>query len=245
MKDNKRTIYFMGGTILVGLLLIVFMLFGNDVIKVISPSDGTTIPVDSTVIVQGDTISTNPPIQNSPHHKIQEKIDKLTVQNINPQVYVTITQEISSAEKAGVFPMSIATNLRESLNENYIRLSFNKADNIFAKDPINKTELNDILNHISSLGADRNRIQSYTTKIKQIEYYTQTLPAKVNRFTGRSFNNFNSNEYQSLKSELNNLPNLDPSLKTRASINSAKNLSLNKLSVYYSDYLDYIDALDF
>lgn len=245
MKDNKRTIYFMGGTILVGLLLIVFMLFGNDVIREISPSGGRTIPVDSTVIVPKDTINTNPTKQKSSHHKIQEKIDKLTVQNVNPQVYVTIMQEIASAEKANIFPNSIATNLRESLNENYIRLSFNKADNIFAIDPINKTELNNILNHISSLGADRNRIQSYTTKIKQIEYYTQTLPAKVNQFTNRSFENFNSNKYQTLKSELNNLPNLDASLKNRVSIKAAKNASLYKLNNYYNDYLNYIDALDF
>ena len=96
----------------------------------------------------------------------------------------------------------------------------------------------------ASIGANTNRINAYKTKIQQIKYYTVTLPAKVNQFTNMSFDDFNANSYNSLKSELENLPNLDKSLKNRNSIISARNNCLNRIKKYNSEYLDYLDAMN-
>ena len=225
MQDNKRTLYFMGGTVLAGLLLVGIMYIFNIMQKPKEIGTGETPP---------------PP---SNHKVLQSKIDNLTIDTVNPMVYNSLRAEITTSRDQKMFTPVIATNLLTSLQEKYEELSFIKADRIFGKDPINEAELNPILSHLVSIGANINRINAYKIKIQQIKYYTVTLPAKVNQFTSMSFDDFNANSYNSLKSELENLPNLDKSLKNRNSIISARNNCLNRIKIYNSEYLDYLDAM--
>ena len=226
MNDNKRTLYFMGGTVLAGLLLVGIMYIFNYIQKIEEPEPGKiTLPTSN-------------------HKVLQSKIDNLTIDTVNPMVYNSLRAEITTSRDQKMFPPVIATNLLTSLQEKYEELSFIKADRIIARDPINEDALNSILSHLSSIGANTNRINAYKTKIQQIKYYTVTLPAKVNQFTSMSFDDFNANNYNSLKSELENLPNLDNSLKNRTSIISARNNCLNRIKKYNSEYLDYLDAMN-
>lgn len=226
MQDNKRTLYFMGGTVLAGLLLVGIMYIFNYIQKPKEAEPGKiTLPTSN-------------------HKVLQSKIDNLTIDTVNPMVYNSLRAEITSSRDQKMFTPIIATNLLTSLQEKYEELSFIKADRIFGNDPINETELNLIFSHLVSIGANINRINAYKIKIQQIKYYNVTLPAKVNQFTSMSFDDFNANSYNSLKSELENLPNLDKSLKNRNSIISARNNCLNRIKIYYSEYLDYLDAMN-
>ena len=216
----------MGGTVLAGLLLVGIMYIFNYIQKIEEPEPGKiTLPTSN-------------------HKVLQSKIDNLTIDTVNPMVYNSLRAEITTSRDQKMFPPVIATNLLTSLQEKYEELSFIKADRIIARDPINEDALNSILSHLSSIGANTNRINAYKTKIQQIKYYTVTLPAKVNQFTSMSFDDFNANNYNSLKSELENLPNLDNSLKNRTSIISARNNCLNRIKNYNSEYLDYLDAMN-
>jgi hypothetical protein len=226
MQDNKRTLYFMGGTVLAGLLLVGIMYIFNYIQKPKEAEPGKiTLPTSN-------------------HKVLQSKIDNLTIDTVNPMVYNSLRAEITSSRDQKMFTPIIATNLLTSLQEKYEELSFIKADRIFGNDPINETELNLILSHLASIGANINRINAYKIKIQQIKYYTVTLPAKVNQFTSMSFDDFNANSYNLLKSDLENLPNLDKSLKNRNSIISARNNCLNRIKSYNSEYLDYLDAMN-
>ena len=226
MNDNKRTLYFMGGTVLAGLLLVGIMYIFNIIQK---PKEAERRVITPTT---------------SNHKVLQNKIDNLTIDIISPIVYNSLRAEITTSRDQKMFTPVIANNLLTSLQDKYEELSFIKADRIIARDPINEDALNSILSHLSSIGANSNRINLYKKKLKQIKYYTVILPNKVNQFTSLSFDDFNAYNYNSLKSELENLPNLDNSLKNRTSIISARNNCLNRIKNYNSEYLDYLDAMN-
>ena len=227
MQDNKRTLYFMGGTVLAGLLLVVGM-YIFDYIQKPKTEGGGGITLTGT----------------DNHKELQRKIDSLTIDEIEPKVYNSLYTEITTSFQNGNFKEINEKNLLTSLQEKYEELSFIKADRIIARDPITEDALNSILSHLSSIGANSNRINLYKKKLQQIKYYTVILPNKVNQFTSLSFDDFNANNYNSLKSELENLPNLDNSLKNRTSIISARNNCLNRIKNYNSEYLDYLDAMN-
>ena len=221
MQDNKRTLYFMGGTVLAGLLLVGIMYIFNIMQKPKEIGTGETPP---------------PP---SNHKVLQSKIDNLTIDTVNPMVYNSLHAEITSSRDQKIFTPIIATNLLTSLQEKYEELSFIKADRIIARDPINEDVLNPILSHLSSIGANSNTINLYKKKVQQIKYYTITLPARVNAFTTQSFTEYNSNIYKSLRDEFERLPNLDTSLKNRSSILSMRRICIGKLDAYSQAYVKY------
>ena len=189
MNDNKRTLYFMGGTVLAGLLLVGIMYIFNYLQK---PKEAEP---------EKTTITT------SNHKVLQSKIDNLTIDTVNPMVYNSLRAEITTSRDQKIFTPIIASNLLTSLQQKYEELSFIKADRIIARDPINEDVLNPILSHLSSIGANSNTINLYKKKVQQIKYYTITLPARVNAFTTQSFTEYNSNIYKSLRDEFERLPN--------------------------------------
>lgn len=221
MNDNKRTLYFMGGTVLAGLLLVGIMYIFNYLQK---PKEAES---------EKTTITT------SNHKVLQSKIDNLTIDTVNPMVYNSLRAEITTSRDQKIFTPIIASNLLTSLQQKYEELSFIKADRIIARDPINEDVLNPILSHLSSIGANSNTINLYKKKVQQIKYYTITLPARVNAFTTQSFTEYNSNIYKSLRDEFERLPNLDTSLKNRSSILSMRRICIGKLDAYYQAYVKY------
>lgn len=221
MNDNKRTLYFMGGTVFAGLLLVGIMYIVNFVQKPeTTETEKITVPTSN-------------------HKVLQSKIDNLTIDTVTPMVYNSLRAEITTSRDQKMFTPIIATNLLTSLQEKYEELSFIKADRIIGRDPINEDALNPILSHLSSIGANSNRINLYKKKVQQIKYYTITLPAKVNSFTAQSFTDYNSNTYKTLRDEFEKLPNLDASLKNRSSILGMRRICISKLDAYYQAYVKY------
>ena len=221
MNDNKRTLYFMGGTVLAGLLLVGVMYIVNFIQKPKIPeTEKITVPTSN-------------------HKVLQSKIDNLTIDTVTPVVYNSLRAEITTSRDQKMFTPIIATNLLTSLQEKYEELSFIKADRIIGRDPINEDALNPILSHLSSIGANSNRISLYKKKVQQIKYYTIILPARVNAFTAQSFTDYNSNTYKTLRDEFEKLPNLDASLKNRSSILSMRRICISKLDAYYQAYVKY------
>ena len=221
MNDNKRTLYFMGGTVLAGLLLVGIMYIVNFVQKPkTTETEKITVPTSN-------------------HKVLQSKIDNLTIDTVTPMVYNSLRAEITTSRDQKMFTPIIATNLLTSLQEKYEELSFIKADRIIGRDPINEDALNPILSHLSSIGANSNRINLYKKKVQQIKYYTITLPAKVNSFIAQSFTDYKSNTYKTLRDEFEKLPNLDASLKNRSSILGMRRICISKLDAYYQAYVKY------
>jgi len=211
----------MGGTVLAGLLLVGIMYIFNYLQK---PKEAEP---------EKTTITT------SNHKVLQSKIDNLTIDTVNPMVYNSLRAEITTSRDQKILTPIIASNLLTSLQQKYEELSFIKADRIIARDPINEDVLNPILSHLSSIGANSNRINLYKKKVQQIKYYTITLPARVNAFTTQSFTEYNSNIYKFLRDEFERLPNLDTSLKNRSSILGMRRICISKLDAYYQAYVKY------
>jgi hypothetical protein len=211
----------MGGTVLAGLLLVGIMYIFNYLQK---PKEAEP---------EKTTITT------SNHKVLQSKIDNLTIDTVNPMVYNSLRAEITTSRDQKIFTPIIASNLLTSLQQKYEELSFIKADRIIARDPINEDVLNPILSHLSSIGANSNRINLYKKKVQQIKYYTITLPAKVNSFIAQSFTDYKSNTYKTLRDEFEKLPNLDASLKNRSSILGMRRICISKLDAYYQAYVKY------
>lgn len=221
MEDNKRTLYFMGATLVAGLLVVGFMFIKT-------PSTPSAKEAKTTIVT-------------SNHKDLQTKIDALSIDDISASKYNTLLQEISSSKDQRLFTPIIGENLTKDLKSKYIALSFKKADNIVNADPINDAALAPILSHLSTIGADNAKINSYSGIVNQVNYYNVILPNEVDKFTKRSFEYYNANQFKSLKAELENLPS-KPALKGRKSVAATKANNINKLNKYFSDYVNYVEA---
>lgn len=149
----------MGGTVLAGLLLVGVMYIVNFIQKPKIPeTEKITVPT------------------SNQHKVLQSKIDNLTIDTVTPVVYNSLRAEITTSRDQKMFTPIIATNLLTSLQEKYEELSFIKADRIIGRDPINEDALNPILSHLSSIGANSNRISLYKkgTANKILYYYTSS-----------------------------------------------------------------------
>ena len=234
MNNQNRIYYIIGGTLTAGLAigLVLFIMAGG--VSFPPPKGGKALN-DSVVINNGSL---------EPHHLIEQKIDAISVNDVNPTQYSTLRTDITSAYNQKLFPESINQYLLNKLNETYKDAVITNLNREIRRNPVRESEMNILLSHLAIIGGAEREVADFKKVLAQLKYYTHTLPQKVNSFTGKSFTNYNSNTYLSLKNELETLPGIDARLKSNVAIKSAQSSSKEKLRKYYIAYVDYQMALD-
>ena len=224
MNDKNRIYYFMGGTLAVGVLVALFMLITQ---KKTEYGGGGEKEITSV----------------SNKAELEVKIHEMNMNNISPAHYNTLRTEIVSSLGAKTIVKPTHDYLLDDLEQKYTDLTLQKINKYFAADPVNEAAMQPLIAHLQSLGKGQQEISNIRAKINEINYYTKVLPIEVNKFTSASFQYFNEGKYNSLKAELQNLPNTKSSLKNRNSVQAIKSSSLGRLTKYYKDYVAYNMAM--
>lgn len=229
MNNQNRIYYIVGGTIAVGLLL-AFLVFAF--------SGGLDSPVTKLPSRVDSASSTK-----SHHVVIEKKIDSLSQHNVTPTKYTTLKSEISSGLNAGMYPNSIKSNLDNRLADAYSKAVIAKINNELSKNPINQNEVEIYLTHLNTIGLANNEVLNFRRILKEYNYWTVSVPSKVETFVKKSFANYNSDQYLSLKNELEGSSNISPNILSHPAVISSRKSSLARLQKYYNEYVQYQMAM--
>lgn len=227
MNDKNRVFYFMAATVVVALLIIGVMYISG------SNNDGEQEGGTRKV-----TLSSDPTVD------IKKATIDLTVANVSPDKYSTITQKITAAFNQKLINTALRSSLQLELDNKYKSASITKLDYLIKKDPVDVAAFNGIISHLKAIGVSDPKFANYQSGLAKMTYYTSSLPSKVSAFTGRSFANYNHDGYNALKNEIETLPGLDPLFKNKSAVVSMQKSLLTRLRDYNSKYVDYQMSLD-
>lgn len=227
MNDKNRVFYFMGGTVLIALLIIGVMYFsgGNGKNEKNEKTTQTELNSDPTVEIKKATLD-------------------LSGANVSPDKYSTIITKISAAFNQKLINTSLRESLQLELDNKYKSASIAKLDQLIKADPVDISTFNGIISHLKAIGVNDPIFANYQSGLAKMTYYTTSLPSKVSAFTSRSFASYNHNTYNTLKSEVEALPGLDPLFKKKSAVTSMQKSLLTRLRDYNSKYVDYQMSLD-
>lgn len=227
MNDKNRVFYFMGGTLLVALLIIGVMYLSG------SRSNGTTTGSKKEVALSSD-----------PTGEIKKAISEITPANVSGVTYTTILTKITAARNQNLINDALQESLQLQLDNQYKSAALTKIDNLVKGDPVNVAEINSVIGHLKSIGVNDPKFSAYQSGIAKMNYFTSTLPGKVSAFTSRSFANYDHNSYKALVNEIESLPGLDPIFRKKSAVVSVQSSSLKKMRDYNAKYAQYQMSLD-
>lgn len=196
ITDKNRSIVFLGGTMLVGILIIgVLLLFENN-------------DVESVEIVNQQA--------NTNFKVLESKINNLKTQNFDPNSYNTIATEINASFDQNLLTADSKTNLMSSLAIVYSDLVYARCEFFLSGMGLDSsTNVTSWLNQLERITARNARIVKYRNQIKWYEYYSTTLSAKVYNFIDPGITNYNDDRYKMLTEEVSKMPHLDPAYKNK------------------------------
>lgn len=158
------------------------------------------------------------PIENttsqiSVHNELEEKIDKLKSYAFDPQSYSILMTEINAYYTNGSYTESIKMSLENRLMEVYSQQVFSEAEKFLTGRNQNSQEVQNLLTQIKENGGNQQKISYYQNQINYYHYYSSTLPKKISSFISQGITNYSDEEYNRLKEEVNNMPNLEGKYK--------------------------------
>jgi len=214
ITEQNRSLIFLAGTIVLGILIISVMMLGG--------SDGVPPP-----IINNDLADPN-------SKALETKIDDLKKQHFNPDMYSTLLTEIDGSYQQALITGSAKSYLLMKLTNEYSDLVYKQAE-LFLKQDVGKSdEINGWLNQLENINGGNTKINNYRNQIKWYNYYASTLPAKVDAFIGSGINKYQKSIYQSLKQELQDMPKFD--YKNRSKFEMIRKIYISKLEYFDAAY---------
>lgn len=227
MNDKNRVFYFMGATVFIALLIIAVMY--------ISANNNQEGEVNNTA-KEG--------LSSDPTADIKKATADLSVANVSPDKYSTITTKISAANNQKLINNTLRESLQMQLDSKYKSTSIAKLDQLIKADPVDVSSINGIISHLKVIGVNDPKFAKYQSGLAKMTYYTTSLPSKVSAFTSRSFDDYNHNSYNALKNEIETLPGLEPLFKNKSTVVLMQRSLLKRLIDYNSKYGDYQMSLE-
>lgn len=214
ITEQNRSLIFLAGTIVLGVLIIsVLMLGGGDV---------------PPPIIKNDLADPN-------SKALETKIDDLKKQHFNPDSYSTLLTEIDGSYQQELITGSAKSYLVMKLTNEFSDLVYKQAE-LFLKQDVGKSdEINSWLNQLEKITAGNSKINNYRNQIKWYNYYASTLPAKVDAFIESGISNYQKSTYQSLKQELQDMPQFEAAYKNRSKFNMIRMKYKDKLADFDAD----------
>ena len=170
ITEKNRSLVFLGGTMLAGILIIGILMLSE------------STDVESVEIVN-EPVNTNFKI-------LESKIKNLKTQNFNPNSYNTIATEIDASYQQELITSSAKTNLISSLSSVYTTLVYNQCEMYLTNNFGNSDDILSWLNQLEKISSKNAKIDQYRNQIKWYKYYSTSLPAKVNNFIAGGNTNF-------------------------------------------------------
>jgi len=215
--EQKRSVIFLGFTLLLGALLIGGMLLFET--KTPGVIGGPGIIVDGKEKVK----------------EIETKINNLNYQEFDPSCFSSLKTEIDTNYELDIFPSSSKTYLTNKLNSVYSDLVYKQCEIFLKKDIGNYKVLNSWLLKLEIVISKNAKIDYYKNQIKAFDYYTRSLPKEVDFFCKQPFD---ENRYKELKKIVNDMPKLDIKYKNNTKFNNIKNQNIKKLEAAYRSWVE-------
>jgi hypothetical protein len=215
--EQKRSIIFLGLTLLIGALLIGGMLLFE-----------TETP--------GGEGSPRPgPGGGVKFKEMETKINSLTNQKFDPSCYSTLKTEIDTNYELGIFPSSSKTYLTTKLNSVYSDLVYKRCEIFLKKDIGIYKDLTGWLLQLEIIISKNAKIDYYKNQIKAFDYYSRSLSKEVDFFCKQPFD---ENRYPELKNIVNDMPKLDIKYKNSTKLYSIKTQNIKKLEAAYRNWAE-------
>lgn len=214
LTDGNRSLVFLAGTLILGVLIISVLLFveSNDV-------EGVEI--------------VNEPV-NTNFKVLETKIEDLSKQNFNPNNYNTIATEIDASYQQELITGSAKSNLVTKLTSVYSDLVYKQTELFLISDVGTSQEVLSWLNQLERITSKNPKIDTYRSQIKWYNYYSSTLPNKVEVFINNG--NYTDEKYSELSNELKNMAYFKPVYKNRLKFNNIRKNLMLKLDNFNADY---------
>lgn len=177
--------------------------------------------------VAAEEPSASPETETAIHNELEKKIDALKNNSFNPQSYSILMTEIHSYYMTDSFTESIKTSLENRLLDVYSEKVYVEAEKFLTGRNQNSPEVLSLLAQIKENGGNQQKINYYQNQINYYNYYSSTLPQKVSNFIRKGITNYTDEEYNMLKDEVNNMPNLESKYKNEKFQQLKKNLIYN------------------
>lgn len=216
ISEKNRSLVFLAGTLVMGILIISVLLFveSNDV---------------EAVEIVNEQANTN-------FKALEAKIDDLKKQNFNPDNYSTIATDIGTSYQQDLITGSAKSNLLSKLTIVYSDLVYKQAELFLVRDIGTSKEVLSWLNQLQTITSRNAKIDTYRNQIKWYNYYSTTLPNKVDAFIAPGITNYEENLYVKLKNEVQTMPNFDSSYKNRSKFNSIRYNLTSRLENFNAEY---------
>jgi hypothetical protein len=216
ITEKNRSLVFLGGTMLVGILIVGILLFSE------------TSDVESIEVVN-EQANTNFPL-------LENKIKSLKTQNFNPNSYNTIATEIDASYQQELITSTAKTNLISSLSSVYSTLVYNQCEMYLTHNFGKSDEILSWLNQLEKISSKNAKTDQYRNQIKWYKYYSTSLPTKVNNFIAGGNTNFDENVYLKLKEEVQKMPSLESRYKNAAKFNTIRGQLTARLTDFYNQW---------
>lgn len=216
ITEKNRSLAFLGGTMLVGILIIGILMLSE------------STDVESVEII-------NEPV-NSNFKILENKIKNLKTQNFNPNSYNTIATEIDASYQQDLITSAAKTNLTSSLSSVYATLVYNQCEMYLTNNFGNSDNILSWLNQLEKISSKNAKIDKYRNQIKWYKYYSTSLPTKVNNFIAGGNTNFDENLYLKLKEEVQKMPSLESRYKNTAKFNTIRVQLTAGLTDFYNQW---------
>jgi hypothetical protein len=216
LNSKYRTLYFLVGTVGVGLLIIFIMYHGQ--------LDRNTPPSPAAMMATGG------------HNGLEAKIANMDLKSFSPALYNALLLEINTGNDQKLFNADIQKMLLEQLRARYEELAYQKLTSLMAANSLDYEQINTLVKHLESSFGTNKRLSSIQSNLKAIEYYAVGLPQKISAFIALGFGGFEEETYNKLMKELNGAPD---HLKNRKLIAASLNQASEKLKEHYKKYIDW------
>lgn len=216
IAEQNRSLVFLAGTLVMGILIISVLLFveRNDV-------EGVEIVNEQA---------------NTNFKALESKIDALKNQNFNPNSYNTIATEIDASYQQELITGSAKSNLVTKLTSVYSDLVFKQCELFLTRNYNTSKDVLSWLNQLQRITSRNSKIDTYRNQINLYNYYSTTLPNKVDAFIAPGITNYEDNLYEKLKNEVQTMPKFDPSYKNSSKFSGIRYNLISKLERFNSAY---------
>nr|WP_314558857.1 hypothetical protein [uncultured Capnocytophaga sp.] len=222
MTDNKRTLYFMLITLGIVAVIALYTWVSSTDFNFSNTTSVKHTSNDSTFV-----------------QTLKNNIDAIEVATISPQQYNNLRVEIISYYDQGDLTESLKNSLLSRLNDNYIAKAFTKTQEMLRTEPLPEAEINKLLTHLTSLKADKTKIQQIKSKLQWYHYYTESLPAELKAFAKRPSSMFKDSTHEEYKKKLENIK-----YKEFAHFKKVKEVQAEGEELLKQCYIRYIEYID-
>jgi outer membrane murein-binding lipoprotein Lpp len=188
-----RQIKFLIGAIIIGVLLIAISMC----------DDYSNVPKIKT---SSNELGTN-------FSPLESKIKVLSAQNYKPSDFITLKAEIHSSFSSELITQAGEENLKLQLKETQTNLLFSECELFLKGASSNSKQLLQWLDDLKRNFPEESKIGYYKAQIDAYNYYTTTLPNKINSLVRiQCFDDVKSNN---LKSEIQQMSRLDRNFRRK------------------------------